>query len=381
MVASAFDQVASVEAEGLEQQRSARWPGVRSWVRGQIMAGLAVVNFIVGVACHAGSALCPLSRRRPARVGAASSASARVVQRVARRAGERRGQGHGLLQWQLGQQHAQHARSLGAQRRLGAAARRPAHAAPARTRRARGSHRPPARRALGRRQRERRFRTAWSIRGTASGAARGTACASASARASMRCGASNSTCVTRAAIAASAAPRALAGLRRQEADEARSRAAARIAGHAERGQCAAGTGNRQHAIARLRGLRHQHGTRVGHRRRAGIADIGHALAARQALQHLGARPRVRCAGAARSAACPAQVAQQRRALTRVSSQATASTRREHMYRAQAQVGEVADGRRHHVQRAGRILLHARRFGGSLHAAARRWRCSTRLTLR
>ena len=186
------------------------------------------------------------------------------------------------------------------------------------------------------------------------------ASASASASAAMRCGASNSTTDSaRRAASASSQPRALAGLGRHEAGEGEP-AGLRIAGHAERGHHAAGAGQRHARVAGRAHRRHQRRAGVGDGRRAGIADVGHALAARQALDHAARPPRARCARAARSAACRRPSVRSNGALTRVSSQATASTSASTWIARRLRSAQVADRRGHDVQRAGRIAAGPRR---------------------
>ena len=158
--------------------------------------------------------------------------------------------------------------------------------------------------------------------------------------------------------------RALAAARRQEADEGE-RPAERVAGHAERRHCAARPRDRHNPVAGGLHRRHQRGARVADGRRAGIADTGHALAARKPQQHAGRGFAfvVRMHREQRFRV-DAERAQQGRAVARVFA-GDGIDETEHMDGAQAQVGQVADRRGHHVQCAGWVLLRARRAGGDL----------------
>ena len=83
--------------------------------------------------------------------------------------------------------------------------------------------------------------------------------------------------------------RALGAARRQEADEDEAaRRARRRRRSARRARCSR-PGSGTHAVAGGARGGDQLGARVAHRRRAGVADVGDALAARQPLEH--ARPR------------------------------------------------------------------------------------------
>ena len=132
--------------------------------------------------------------------------------------------------------------------------------------------------------------------------------------------------------------------------------------HAERSGDAAGTGQRQHA--QTGGAHHggQAGARVAHARGAGVTHIGHALALLQPGQHglgrLGLVVLVHgqqlCAGLV-----DAVGAQQALGVARVfAGQGVGQL--QHMQRAQRDVGQIADGRGHHVQGALRIMLGSRR---------------------
>ena len=133
----------------------------------------------------------------------------------------------------------------------------------------------------------------------------------------------------------------------------------------ERGERAARARDRHHAIARVARRGDQRRARVAHRRRAGVADVGDPFAAAEPGEHGARRPRARCARAAASSGLVRPKCSSRRALCRVSSQAIASTSRQHVQGAQAQVGEVADRRGDDVERRRGILLAAGRGGRRL----------------
>ena len=223
-------------------------------------------------------------------------------------------------------------------------------------------------RQLGRRQRDHGLELLGQLAAERDACAPGIAAASASARPSMRCGASNSTsasprrCASSAPAHASRSP-ALAGRKPTKAKPVALRCRRpRSARPARCWRRAIGTRARSPA-ARAAATSAAPGSR--HRRRAGVADVGHALAARQPREHLRRGARARCAGAPPAAAWPGRGGASSAPLTRVSSQATASTSAEHVHRAQRQVGQVADRRGHHVQRAGGILLRAGGRGSGL----------------
>ena len=122
---------------------------------------------------------------------------------------------------------------------------------------------------------------------------------------------------------------------RQEADEREAARARASPAAAQRGERAARARDRHHAVAGGARRGDQLGARVAHRRRAGVADVGHALAAREPGEHRAARPRARCARArASSGLSIAEVAQQGGAVAGVLA-GDRVDEREHVQRAQA----------------------------------------------
>ena len=119
--------------------------------------------------------------------------------------------------------------------------------------------------------------------------------------------------------------------------------------------------------ARMAGIAHRSDERcagVADGGRAGVADIGHALAACESREHA-----LRCLALVvlvqrDERLVDAEMAQQRCAVARVLA-GDGVDEGEHMNRAQAQVREVADRRRDHVQRSCGILLRAGRSGSGL----------------
>mmetsp|Transcript_18229 Transcript_18229/g.43763 ORF Transcript_18229/g.43763 Transcript_18229/m.43763 type:complete len:306 (-) Transcript_18229:2098-3015(-) len=150
----------------------------------------------------------------------------------------------------------------------------------------------------------------------------------------------------------------LTGLGRQEARKGKAGRGG-VTRHTERRHRAAGPRQRQHAVAgRHHGL-HQHGTGVGDGRRAGIRRIRHAFARRQPRDHAGAGFALVVLVQRDQRLVQAKMAQQRAALARVLTGQRIGQAQQ-MDGAQGQVGQVADGRGHQVERAGRILLAAGR---------------------
>ena len=91
--------------------------------------------------------------------------------------------------------------------------------------------------------------------------------------------------------------RALGAARGEEADEAEA-AGGHVARRGERGQGAARAGDRHHPVPGGVGRGDELGARVAQRRRAGIAHVGDALAARQPLEHACRAARSLCSCAA-----------------------------------------------------------------------------------
>ena len=111
----------------------------------------------------------------------------------------------------------------------------------------------------------------------------GQASPSAAASDSMRCGASNSTWAA-APRRIAPAPGALGAARRQEADD-REAGSTGVAGDREGGERAARARDRHDPVAGVARRGDQRRPRVAHRRRAGVADVGHPLAAAEPLEH------------------------------------------------------------------------------------------------
>ena len=142
-------------------------------------------------------------------------------------------------------------------------------------------------------------RTAWSARGTASATAFGASRRPApSASDSIRCGASNTTWVG-GACAQRVRPRAcaLAAARRRESRRTRQPAAWRRRPPIQRGRARCsrpGIGTTRYTC-RDRAAATERRAGIAHRRRAGVADVGHALARVPAGRARRRRRRARCA--------------------------------------------------------------------------------------
>ena len=150
--------------------------------------------------------------------------------------------------------------------------------------------------------------------------------------------------------------RTLAAAGGQKADE-REAGRARVAGRGEHRQRAARAGHRHDAVAGGAHLGDEGGPRVAHRWRAGIADIGDTLAAREPIDDgLGGAALVVLVHGDKRLDEP-EVAQQRGAVARVLA-GDRVDEREHVQRPQGDVGEVADRRRDDVERRSGILLAA-----------------------
>ena len=183
----------------------------------------------------------------------------------------------------------------------------------------------------------------------------------------MRCGASKITVDWRASFSRPSSLRALLRLARQEAGEREARGAG-VARHAQRGDRAAGARQRHHAVAGGGHHLHQHRARVGDGRRAGVADVGHALARGQARAHLRGAGALVVLVQRQQRLFQAEMAQEGAAGARILA-ADDVGQRERVQRAQADVGEVADGRGHHVEAAARVVLQAGHGGGRLQRLA------------